>query len=71
MNSVYPNIDRELTKRHMSYSKLAKEVGLSKHAMYRRITGRTDFKLAEAVRICLVFDTIDAAQLFLRLNTKI
>ena len=70
METVYPNLDREIQKQDISYSKLAKIVGLSKYAMYRRIMGRTDFKVTEVVRICQVLENLDASQLFLRLNTK-
>lgn len=70
MKTVYPNLDREIQKRDISYSELAKKIGLSKYAMYRRMVGRTDFKLTEVVRICQVLDKLDASQLFLRLNTK-
>lgn len=70
MNIVYPNLDTELQKQNISYQKLASLVGLSKYAMYRRVNGQTDFKLTEIVRICHVLKTLDATQLFLRLNTK-
>ena len=70
MEIVYPNLDIEIQKRDISYSKLAQSVGLSKYAMYRRISGQTDFKLTEVVRICGVLNAMDANQLFLRLNTK-
>lgn len=70
MKSVYPNLDMEIQKRDISYPKLARLVGLSKYAMYRRITGRTDFKINEVVSICDTLSVIDASQLFLRLNTK-
>jgi len=70
MQTVYPNLDMEIQKRDISYSSLAKQIGLSKYAMYRRIVGRTDFKISEIVQICQVLDILDASQLFLRLNTK-
>lgn len=70
MKSVYPNLDMEIQKRDISYPMLARLIGLSKHAMYRRIIGRTDFKISEVIRICHVLDNLDASQLFLRLNTK-
>lgn len=70
MKTVYPNLDAEIQKQDISYSKLAKSIGLSKYAMYRRIMGRTDFKLSEVIRICQILDNLDASQLFLRLNTK-
>ena len=64
MKTVYPNLDMEIQKRDISYQKLARLVGLSKYAMYRRITGRTDFKLHEVIRICQVLENLDANQLF-------
>ena len=70
MKTVYPNLDVEIQKRDISYPKLAKLAGLSKYAMYRRITGQTDFKVTEVVCICQVLENLDASQLFLRLNTN-
>lgn len=70
MNSVYPNLEKEIQKRHLSYARLAKMIGLSKYAMYRRISGQTDFKITEAVCICQILGDLDADQLFLRLHTK-
>lgn len=70
MSSVYPNLEKEIQDRHMSYSRLAKMIGLSKYAMYRRISGQTDFKVTEAVLICQILNNLDAEQLFLRLHTK-
>lgn len=70
MKTVYPNLDAEIQKQDISYSNLAKSIGISKYAMYRRIMGRTDFKLSEVIRICQILDNLDASQLFLRLNTK-
>ena len=70
MNSVYPNLEKEMQQRHMSCARLAKMIGLSKYAMYRRISGQTDFKLTETVSICQILDNLDAEQLFLRLHTN-
>lgn len=69
MKLVYPNLDREIKGRGLNYSKLATAVGLSKSAMYRRISGETDFKISEAVRICQHLGDLDANWLFLRLDT--
>ena len=64
MNSVYPNLEKEMQLRHLSYARLAKMIGLSKYAMYRRISGQTDFRLAEAVSVCQILDIWDAERLF-------
>lgn len=64
MRSVYPNLDAEIQSRHMTYAGLAQMIGVSKYAMYRRINGKTDFKLSEVANICQILDRWDASQLF-------
>lgn len=70
MESVYPNLDIKVKTKNLSYSELARIIGISKYAMYRRISGKTEFKLSEAINICVALDEYDAKQLYLRLNTK-
>ena len=64
MESLFPNIDKELSKRNMSYRQLAKDVGLSDLAMYRRMVGLTKWTLHEAIRISWYFNGVDISQLF-------
>lgn len=64
MESLFPNIDKELSKRNMSYRQLAKDVGLSDLAMYRRMVGLTKWTLHEAIRISWYFNGVDINQLF-------
>ena len=68
MQTIYPNLDQEIRGLGLSYARLAKEVGLSKSAIYRRISGQTDFKLTEVVHICQFLENLDATWLFLRLD---
>lgn len=67
---IFPNLAQEMKARNLSFAKLADMIGLSKTAMYRRVYGKTDWKLHEIVNICRVLDSEDALQLFLRLHTK-
>lgn len=68
---IFPNLTRELIGRNLSYAKLAAAVGMSKSAMYRRLGGKSDWKLHEVVNICQYLNVDDAVELFLRLDTKI
>ena len=68
---IFPNLTRAIIDRKISYAKLAAAVGMSKSAMYRRLSGDADWKLHEIVNNCQFFDTDDAVELFLRLDTKI
>ena len=68
MQTVYPNLDQEIRSKGLNYSRLAKGVGLSKTAIYRRVSGQTDFKLTEVTRICQFLENLDATWLFLRLD---
>ena len=64
MESLFPNIDKELSERNMSYRQLAKMVGLSDLAMYRRLVGSTKWSLHEAIAISWLFNGLDVVQLF-------
>lgn len=70
MRIVYPNLELTLKESELSYSKLAVAIGISKTALYRRVTGKTEFKLTEVVRICQFLETSNAKWLFLRLDIK-
>ena len=64
MNSIYPNLDIEMAKRNIDYRDLAKEVGISDMAMYRRMIGVTKWSLHEAIRISWFLNGVDIYQLF-------
>ena len=68
---IFPNLTRAIIDRGLSYAKLAAAVGMSKSAMYRRLSGKSDWKLHEVVNICQFLNIDDAVELFLRLDTKI
>ena len=68
--SFYPNIDREMDAKNITYPVLAAEIGLHPMAVYRRLNGISEWKLPEAVRVCLYFGYSDMPKLFLRLDTK-
>ena len=68
---VFPNLTRAIIDNNLSYAKLAAAVGMSKSAMYRRLSGEADWKLHEVVNICQFLNIDDAVELFLRLDTKI
>jgi hypothetical protein len=64
LNSIYPNIDAELSKRGLTYHHLADELGMRHLAMYRRLAGITRFTLVEALEIRKVFNGEDINYLF-------
>ena len=68
---VFPNLTYALVDRKISYAQLAAAVGMSKSSMYRRLSGKSDWKLHEIVNICQFLNIDDAVELFLRLDTKI
>ena len=68
---VFPNLTYALVERKISYAQLAAAVGMSKSSMYRRLSGKSDWKLHEIVNICQYLNIDDAVELFLRLDTKI
>ena len=68
--SLYPNIDRALDNKNITYHVLAEAIGLHPMAVYRRLRGISEWKLPEAVRVCAYLECSDMPKLFLRLDTK-
>ncbi len=66
MDSIFPNIDKELEKRGQNYRDLARVVDLSDIQMYRRLRGQTRLQLKEAIKICHFFELYDLETLFAR-----
>ena len=64
MDSFFPNIDSELEKRNMNYRDLARVIGISDLAMYRRMAGITKWTLHEAIKITWFFNGVDIYRLF-------
>lgn len=64
MNTAYPKIEEELSKRGMNYRQLARVIGVSDLAMYRRMVGLTKWTLHEAIRISWFFNGVDINHLF-------
>ena len=64
MNSIYPNLDIEMAKRDMHYRDLAKEVGISESAMYRRMAGATKLTLHEPIKISWLMNGVVIYKLF-------
>lgn len=67
MKFVYPNIVSEMKKRGLDYKGLADILGISEHAVYRRLRGFAGWKLPEITKLCQCFDTFDMDWLFKRL----
>lgn len=68
--SLYPNIDSEMDKKNITYPVLAVAIGLHPMAVYRRLSGFSEWKLHEAIRVADYFGCSDMPKLFLRLDTK-
>ena len=68
--ALYPNLTCSLNTQNITYSQLAKAIGMSKTAIYRRKNGLIEWKLPEIVRICQFLGIEDAVWLFLRFDDK-
>ena len=66
MESIFPNLDSELARRKMHYRELAPVAGVSEMQMYRRMKGQTNWRLNEAVKVCLFLENPDVNNLFAR-----
>lgn len=70
MATLYPNIDKELSDRNMTYHDLAEALDMPPMNVYRRLNGITQWSLPEVVAVCRLFCRDDALELFLRLHNK-
>lgn len=66
MESVFPELDREMAKRDMHYRDLARVAGTSDMQMYRRLRGHTNWRINEVLRISDFFNHPDINILFAR-----
>lgn len=70
MNTLYPNLAQKMAEVNIDYPALAVAIGMHPMAMYRRLTGASEWKLHEAMKICRFFDDYNTRLLFLRLDNK-
>ena len=70
MNTLYPNLAQKMAEVNIDYPTLAVAIGMHPMAVYRRLTGATEWKLHEAMTICRFFNDSDMKTLFLRLDNK-
>lgn len=70
MTNIYPNLTDKMTQTSTSASDLADYLGINLRSMYRRLSGETEFKVTEVIKICQWFDTYNAVELFVRLDSN-
>ena len=66
MDSVFPELEREMAKRGREYRGLAKVAGTSDMQMYRRLRGISRWQLHEVLCISDFFSHTDINTLFAR-----
>lgn len=64
MKCSFPNIEKEMKLRNLTYGDLAKILGLTNLQMYRRLRGAVQWKLEEAYLLCEFFNRFDIQVLF-------
>ena len=67
---IYPNLTKAMKDKNISFEQMANVLGISEKAFQRRMTGETQWKLHEAVKVCDVLGNIYPIQSYLRLNTN-
>lgn len=70
MKNVYPNLSKEMTAWGLELADIADIAGISQTEARRRMSGETDWRLHEAVRICRYLNYYDVNLLFVRFYTK-
>lgn len=70
MDSLYPNLCRELNKANVSISILARELNISEDIAKCKIRGEIPWLLPEAIGVCKLLNTSDIDFLFLRLDNN-
>ena len=67
MNSAYPILSNEITKRGIRKTTIAKSIRISYHAFYNKMTGISSFTVEEAIDIQeRFFPDMDLRTLFRR-----
>ena len=70
MTNIYPNLAEKMLKTDTSVSELADYLEINLRSMYRRLSGETEFKVIEVIKICQYFNEFDVVELFVRLDTN-
>lgn len=70
MEAIYYNLAEKLAEQNIGIAELADIAGISPFDVTRRLTGETDWKLDEVVKICHFFDCYNVDLLFVRFDTN-
>lgn len=70
MDSVYPNLCRELDKISFSEDCLATELNIPTDSVISKLRGESPWLLSEAISICSLLNISDVKFLFLRLDNN-
>lgn len=66
----YPNLTHLLDEKNISCKQLAKALGISRSALYRRRYGEVPWCISEVTKICNYLDCQNAIWLFSQSNNK-
>lgn len=70
MTNIYPNLADKMLATDTSVSDLADYLKINLRSMYRRLSGQTEFKVIEVIKICQYFDVYNVVELFVRFENN-
>ena len=70
MTTIYPNLTDKMAQASMTVSDMANYLGINPRSMYRRLSGETEFKVIEVVKVCQFFNEYNVVELFVRFDNN-
>ena len=70
MTNIYPNLADKMLETDTNVADLAAYLKINLRSMYRRLSGQTEFKVIEVIKICQYFNVYNVVELFVRLDTN-
>ena len=70
MTNIYPNLADKMLETDTNVSDLADYLKINLRSMYRRLSGQTEFKVIEVIKICQYFNVYNVVELFVRFENN-
>ena len=70
MNIVYPNLNRQMCEKGITFDELSDATGIDLLSLEKKMQGLLPWKLPEVVKICVYLKRPDAKYLFVQLDNN-
>lgn len=61
---MFPNLRAEMARKRYTITRLAAELGITRKGLDNKLSGKTEFKLGEILKICEILGVNDVNYLF-------